>query len=134
MSTTNSPNSDSTGTIPVDEAKQGVENWQVYLGDNPDQKFVVRSYELPIISFQNLLGNNPDAEAVRIYIGLVDAADPSSSQIYMVPIVNGHEKLFRLTPPSGPPTGGDDNSNVYDMAKACPPNCGNGGGWPDTLG
>lgn len=133
MITNGVPGSSSEGTIPVKDAKNGVENWEAYL-ESSNQKFNVKSYEIPIVSFQNLLGNNPDAESVKIYIGLANSEDPTSSQIYMVPIINGHEKLFRLTPPGNAPGDPKDDSNVYDMSKSCPPDCGNGGGPWGTLG
>lgn len=102
----------SQGTISVDEAEKMTANWRSYL-ETSGQKFIVRSYSVPINSYQNLLTNNPDAESVRIYIGLTDANDPSTSQVLLVPIIAGKEKLYQDT----------GESNVYDLTNSCPPNC-----------
>ncbi|WP_214070705.1 hypothetical protein [Mucilaginibacter sp. dw_454] len=107
-----STNDTSEGTIPVDQAKQMVVNWQSYIATS-GQKFNVRSYLVPIAAYKNLLINNPDAENVRVYIGLNDATNPATSQILLVPIVNGDEKLNRET----------GESNVYDTTVPCPPVC-----------
>jgi hypothetical protein len=126
MSTPNLPNDSSEGTINVDEAIQMAKNWRIYL-ENSGQAFDVRSWLVPRLSYESLLKNNPTMEAVRAYIGLRDAADPTSSQILLVPVVDGKDQLFQGTQGGG--VGGNDgDSNVYDMTQACPPNCGSGGG------
>jgi hypothetical protein len=107
-----STNNNSEGTIPVDEAKKMVANWRDYLASS-GQKYNVRSYLMPIAPYQNLLGNNPDAEAVRVYIGLTDPTDPSTSQILFVPVTGDEEKLNLDT----------GESNVYDTTIPCPPVC-----------
>lgn len=106
------PNDSSQGTISVYEAEKMTANWRSYL-ETSGQKFNIRSYLVSINSYQSLLACNPDAEAVRIYIGLADPKDPGSSQVLLVPIVGGKEKLYQDT----------NESNVYDLTKACPPNC-----------
>jgi hypothetical protein len=131
MSTNNPPHGSSEGTIPVDEAIARTENWRTYLKTS-GQEFNVRSYLIPIVSYQNLLYNNPEAEAVRVYIGLADPKDPTSSQILLVPIVDGHEQIYQVPAPShkleDPKT-----SNVYDMTTSCPPDCAPGTGDGTTL-
>jgi hypothetical protein len=112
-----STNDNSEGTLNVDQAKQMTANWRAYLSSSK-QDFNVRSYLVPINSYQNLLINNPTAEAVRIYIGLTDADDPATSQVLLVPIIDGEEKLYQES----------NESNVYDLTIPCPPSCPTGGG------
>jgi hypothetical protein len=126
MSTNDLPNDSSEGTINVDEAIQMAKNWRTYL-ETSGQAFNVRSWLIPRVSYDNLLKNNPTMEAVRAYIGLNDPEDPMSSQILLVPVVDGHDQLFQGTQ-NGGVGGNDGDSNVYDMSSACPPNCGGGGG------
>ncbi|WP_374950430.1 hypothetical protein [Mucilaginibacter sp.] len=121
MNDQNNQSTDPEGTIPVDTAIEMAKNWNIYLKSS-NQKFNVKSYSVPIINFKNILKNNPDAEAVRAYIGLKDANDPSSSQLIMVPIVNGQEVLYIDTTEENV-LGGDGQSNVYDVTTACPPTC-----------
>jgi hypothetical protein len=126
MSTTDLPNDSSEGTINVDEAIQMAKNWRDYL-ETSGQDFDVRSWLIPRLSYESLLKNNPTMEAVRAYIGLRDPADPTSSQILLVPVVDGKDQLFQGTQAGG--VGGNDgDSNIYDMTQPCPPNCGAGGG------
>ncbi|MES2378153.1 MAG: hypothetical protein V4553_16305 [Bacteroidota bacterium] len=126
MSTNDLPNDSSEGTIDVDLAIEMARNWRTYL-ETSGQAFDVRSWLIPRVSYDNLLKNNPTMEAVRAYIGLRDPADPTSSQILLVPVVDGHDQLFQGTQNGG--VGGDDgDSNVYDMSQPCPPTCGVGGG------
>src|ERR1700753_1786474 len=88
------------GTIPVSEAMKMTSTWRLYLNKNTtDADFHVRSYLIPIISFQNLLKYNPDAEAVRAYIGLNELEDVSTTELLFVPIVNGKEMPYRQIPP-----------------------------------
>jgi hypothetical protein len=126
MSTNDLPNDSSEGTIDVDLAIEMARNWRTYL-ETSGQEFDVRSWLIPRLSYDSLLKNNPTMEAVRAYIGLRDPADPTSSQILLVPVVDGKDQLFQGTQNGG--VGGDDgDSNVYDMTSACPPSCGVGGG------
>ena len=125
MSKTDLNNSDSDGTIPVDDAAKMIENWKTYLAESK-QDFIVQSYYVPIASLQSLLKNNPTAEAARVYLGLADSKDPSTSQILFIPIVDG-----KIKPYIGPDNNGGvgdpiDDSNVYDLSAPCPPNCGTG--------
>jgi hypothetical protein len=124
MSTNDLPGGDSQGTIPVEEAAKMTENWRIYL-ESANQDFNVRSYLIPITSYETLLKNNPTAEAVRVYIGLADEKDPNTSKVFLVPIVDGKEQLFQGTEPGT--VGGPGGSNVYDMSTSCPPDCGSGG-------
>lgn len=105
-------NENSQNTVPVEDAKKMTANWRSFLETN-GQKFNVRSYSIPLDSYQNLLTNNPDLESVRVYIGLKDENDPTSSTVFLVPIVNGQEKLYQ----------DNKQSNVYDFVGACPPEC-----------
>jgi hypothetical protein len=125
MSTNDLPNDPSEGTIPVDEAIEMARNWRTYL-ETSGQDFNVRSWLIPRVSYDNLLKNNPTMEAVRAYIGLYDPADPTSSQILLVPVVDGHDKLYQDTKDGV--GGNEDDSNIYDLSNPCPPNCGSGGG------
>lgn len=120
-------NADDNGTIPVPDAMKMIENWKTYL-DTSKQEFIVQSYYVPILSIQNLVKTNPTAQAVRMHIGLSDPTDPSTSQILLIPIVNGKPKPY--INPNGDEGGlGDDtSSNIFDMSSPCPPDCGNGEG------
>jgi len=122
MSTNDLPNSSDDGTVPVPQAMQMTANWRTYL-ESSQQVFNVRSYLIPIIDFKNILKNNPDAEAVRAYIGLTDAADPATSQLLLVPIVNGKEIIHLSTGDNGGGDGDDGDSNIYDLTTPCPPQC-----------
>ena len=117
-------NADGNATIPVPEAKKMIQNWKTYLDDSK-QDFIVQSFYVPILSLQSLLKNNPTAEAARVYIGLTDPKDPSTSQILFMPIVDGKVKPY-INPQNGNDGDPIDDSNVYDMTTACPPTCGSG--------
>jgi hypothetical protein len=125
MSTTDLPNDSSEGTIDVELAIQMAKNWRTYL-ETSGQAFDTRSWLIPRLSYDSLLKNNPTMEAVRAYISLKDPKDPTSSQILLVPVIDGKDQLFQGT--QGGVGGNDGDSNVYDLSKACPPDCGNGGG------
>ncbi len=128
MSTNDLPNSSPEGTIPVSQAMQMTANWRKYL-ESSEQVFNVRSYLIPIIDFQNILKYNPDAEAVRAYLGLGDAGDPATSQLLLVPIVDGKEVIYLSTADKvGGKDGDDGDSNIYDLTNPCPPQCGSGTG------
>lgn len=118
MSTENTPPQDPDGTIPVDVAREWAANWRTYLSTS-NQDFITRSFTLPIIDFKNILLYNPDAESVRAFIGLESATDPLSAKLILVPIVDGKEILVTLTNNLGDA----GTSNVYDLSKACPPQC-----------
>jgi hypothetical protein len=127
MSTTPNLN-DEEGAIPVPQAMQMTTNWRTYLdATNPD--FNVRSYYIPISSFKSVLKNNHKAEAVRAYIGLADPTDPTTSQLLLIPIVDGKEVPY--LPPTGDGLGGPGGSNIYDLTQPCPPDCGDGTGGLD---
>jgi len=126
MSINNLSASDPEGTIPVPQAMQMTANWRTYLAAT-EQDFNVRSYLIPIISFQNLLLNNPDAEAVRLYIGLTNETDPTTSQLLLIPIVNGQEVPYLPGADKGINENDDDcDSNIYDLSGPCPPQCSTG--------
>ncbi|TWR24503.1 hypothetical protein FPZ42_15495 [Mucilaginibacter achroorhodeus] len=116
------------GSIPVIEADQMIANWKAFLADQePD--FDIRSFLIPIASFTNIVQFNPDAEAVRVHIGLEIADDPTSAKLIFIPVVDGKE-VRRIIMPQGQPgsgtevEGGDGSqSNTYDMSKSCPPYC-----------
>jgi hypothetical protein len=123
------------GTIPVSEAMKMTSTWRLYLNNNTtDTDFQVRSYLIPIISFQNLLKYNPDAEAVRAYIGLNELEDVSTTELLLVPIVGGKEMPYRQILDGGglgdPDCDTDDCSNIYDLSAPCPPECPAPGGPP----
>ncbi|GGH15829.1 hypothetical protein [Mucilaginibacter phyllosphaerae] len=120
MSTTNDPD----GTIPVTTAKEWAANWRDYLKTaNPD--FITRSFVIPIVDFKNILLYNPDAEAVKAFIGLEFAGDALSAKLMLVPVNGGEEVLYKhLTDEKV----GNPPSNVYDLTTACPPTCGPGTG------
>ena len=127
MSTENTSNNDPDGTIPVDVARAWAENWRTYIAAE-DPGFVIRSFFIPIIDFQNIVLYNPDAEGVRAFIGLEDETDPLTAKLMLVPVVNGEEILVKSVVGGGL---GDPNSNIYDLTRACPPDCVNPVG--DTL-
>jgi hypothetical protein len=117
MTTPNSSNGPE-GTIPVGTAIELTANWRTYLATS-NQAFVAQSFFIPIIDFKNILLHNPDAEGVRAYIGLSDAADPTTAQLLLVPVSHGHDVVY--LPNYG--NGGEDGSNVFDQTTPCPPIC-----------
>jgi hypothetical protein len=112
---------DPEGTIPVDQAIELALNWRVFL-DESGQDFITESFLIPIIAFQNILKYNPEADSVRAYIGLSDPADPTSSQLLLVPVVGGQDKTY-LTDDKKREHAKDAPSNVYDYTTPCPPVC-----------
>jgi hypothetical protein len=127
MSTENTPTNDPDGTIPVDTAREWAENWRTFIATE-DPAFIVRSFLIPIIDFQNIVLYNPGAEAVKAFIGLEDATDPLTARLMLVPVEGGEEVLIKTVVGGG---AGYPISNVYDLTKACPPDCVNPVG--DTL-
>ncbi len=123
------PSTDPEGTIKVPYAKTLSLNWRTYLKTSK-QAFATHAFVIPIVSFQNILKYNPNAEAVRAYIGLEDPANPASVKLMLVPIIGGNDVLY-LSNAANAITEGegddDDPSNVYDLTKPCPPECGSGG-------
>ncbi|MES2427604.1 MAG: hypothetical protein V4560_11560 [Bacteroidota bacterium] len=120
MSKKDQKNYDSDGTVPVPDAMKMTENWKTYLAESK-QEFNVESYYVPISSFQDLLKTNPTAEAVKVCIGLADPNNPATSQILLIPIVDG-----KIKPYIGPDKHGgvgDDftDSNIYDLSQPEPP-------------
>jgi hypothetical protein len=120
------------GTIPVPTAMDMTANWRLFLNAN-EPNFQVRSYYISIVSLQNMLKYNPDAEGVRAYIGLGDLEDIHSTKLLFIPVVDGKEVPYRQIP-SENGLGGcdtDDCSNIYNLNDPCPPVCAPGGP-PDT--
>src|SRR6218665_4217172 len=102
------------GTIPVPDAEQWAKNWLTFL-ETSKQPFQTRSFLLPIYDFQNILKYNPTADGVRVYLGLEDATDPTSSKLLLVPTVDGKDVPFLEGNCDGIAAGGQ--SNVYDLSK-----------------
>jgi|GEM_PF-2631723 len=119
MSNENNLSNGAEGTIPVSDALTMTQNWRTYLAAS-QQGFVARSFVVPIINFTNILATNPEADGVRVYIGLEDATDPITAKLIFVPTVNNHDIPY--IHPEGN-LGGDGNTNVYDLTTVCPPNC-----------
>ncbi|MES2267371.1 MAG: hypothetical protein V4520_11450 [Bacteroidota bacterium] len=113
------PTTDPDGTIPVATAKEWAANWRDYLVTSTSD-FITRSFEIPIVDFQNILLYNPNAESVKAFIGLKEFGDPLSAQLMLVPMVEG-EEVHALQLVGGPV--GETQSNIYDMTTACPPTC-----------
>ncbi|MBB5395734.1 hypothetical protein [Mucilaginibacter sp. AK015] len=107
------------GTIPVSTAKEWAANWRTFISNN-NPAFVTRSFLIPICDFQNIILYNPEAEAVKAFIGLTDPADAESAQLMLVPVSAGEELLTLPLVGGG---AGDTQSNVYDVTTACPPTC-----------
>jgi hypothetical protein len=121
MSNQNNQSTEPEGTIPVDEAIAMTQNWRGYLKES-DQKFLAKSYLIPIIDFKNILKYNPDAESVRAYIGLENVNDPMSSKLILVPVAGGKDVIFKSTG-DNPELSSETNSNIYDLTTVCPPDC-----------
>ncbi|MCO5934012.1 hypothetical protein NAF17_00550 [Mucilaginibacter sp. RB4R14] len=113
------PLTDPDGTIPVATAKEWAANWRDYLL-TADSDFITRSFEIPIVDFQNILLYNPTAQSVKAFIGLKDIGAPLTAQLMLVPVVAGQE-VHTLQLVGG--LVGDVQSNIYDMTTACPPTC-----------
>lgn len=118
------------GSIPVNEAEQMIANWKAFVADTADgNHFHGHSFLTPISSFQNLVQFNPEAEAVRVYIGLETPGDPTSAKLIYIPVVDG-KQVRRIEMPQGGGAGkhvegGDGSqSNTYDVSTICPPVCG----------
>jgi hypothetical protein len=121
MNNLNNQSTGPEGTIPVDEAIAMTKNWRDHLETSND-KFLVKSFLVPIIDFKNILKYNPDAEAVRAYIGLEDVNDPMSSKLILVPVVSGKDVIYKSAS-ENPALDSEIDSNIYDLTKACPPVC-----------
>jgi len=106
------------GSIPLNDAVDLTANWREYLATS-DDGFVTQSFLIPIASFNNIVLYNPEAEAVRAYIGLEDPTDPTTAKLVLVPVVEGQDVPI-LTLPGGD---GSIQVNVFDMSTACPPDC-----------
>ncbi|MDB5135919.1 MAG: hypothetical protein JWP37_2522 [Mucilaginibacter sp.] len=119
MSIEDNPTTDPDGTIPVATAREWAANWRTYISTS-GQDFITRSFLIPIIDFQNILLYNPDAENVRAFIGLTSATDPLTAKLILVPVTADEELLYLPVYGGGI---GETTSNVYDMTKACPPEC-----------
>jgi hypothetical protein len=123
MSTENNSSNDPEGTIPVGQAAQMTANWRNYI-ETSGQEFAINAFLIPIINLQNILKYNPDAEGVRAYLGLIDATDPSTVQLVLVPVVDGNDVPY--LPLQNGADGilqGGGGSNTYDYTKTCPPVC-----------
>jgi hypothetical protein len=120
MSTTNDGLPDAGRKITVTEAVRLTTNWRAYLAES-ECDFQAKAFLIPIESIKNLLATNPNAEGVRAYIGLNDADDAMSGKLVLVPVVDGEDIIF-LPGSNGDPNAEDD-SNIYDRSKQCPPDC-----------
>jgi hypothetical protein len=124
MSTFNSQMNGPEGTIPVTEAIDLAANWRTYLG-NSKQDFKARAFTVPIIDFTNIIKYNPDADGVRIYIGLESATDPATAELVLVPTVNGLDVPYLPYDANGKTVSveAEGQSNTYNFSKTCPPVC-----------
>lgn len=120
MQNNNNSLPEATGKITVAEAVELTSNWRTYL-ENNDLELQTRSFLISINSITNLLAENPDAEGVRMYLGLKDAEDPNSGKVVLVAVVNGDDVIY-VPGSNGDPDSVDD-SNVYDRTSTCPPDC-----------
>jgi hypothetical protein len=108
----------SKGTIPVADAAEQTANWRAYLAGSD---LVTKAFTFSILSFNNLLRDNPDADGIRVYLGLKIAGDPTSLTALLVPVIDGGDVVTVTTPGGGYGDGDDDN--VYNYSQPCPPTC-----------
>jgi len=122
MTTQNSSNGPE-GTIPVATAIELTANWRTYLASS-DQSFIAQSFLVPIINLKNILEFNPDAQNVRVYLGLEDATDPATAKLIFVPVSNGQDIVYLPSENNGGSQDGNESkSNVFDFTTQCPPIC-----------
>ena len=104
------------GSSSVAEAAKATANWRAYL-EASNNEFNLQSFWISIDKIKSLLEHNPDADGVRVYMGLNDAADPTSFKIVTVTtkhkqdVVEGRHGELIMDPPP-----------IY-----CPPICPMGG-------
>ncbi|QJD94755.1 hypothetical protein HH214_02125 [Mucilaginibacter robiniae] len=120
MYDTNSSLPDASGKISVSTAATLTANWRSYLATS-GQDFQTKAFLIPINSIKNLLANNPDAEGVRVYLGLEDASDADSGKLVIVPTIGDNDIIFMSDSSNNPDS--EDDSNVYDRTDSCPPLC-----------
>ena len=103
-------------SMPVKEAIEATANWRAYLtaSNNP---FDLKSFWISIDKIKDLLERNPDADGIRIYLGLENAADPTSFKFVTVSTKDGAD-VVKL--PNG-------ESDVTPPPIYCPPFCPTGG-------
>ncbi len=104
------------GLISVSEAVKVTANWREYLSSS-NNEFNLRSFWIDIDKIKSLLERNPHADGLRVYLGLKDAADPTSFKFVTVPT---HHKEDVVELPNGEPN--MDPPPIY-----CPPICPMGG-------
>ena len=111
----------SKGTIPTEDATQQTANWRAYLAGSD---LITKAFLFPIETFRNLIAINPEADGIRVYLGLKTAGDPKSLTALLVPVIDGNDIV--VAPKTAPGDGdGDDDDNVYNFSQTCPPICDN---------
>jgi len=116
----------SKGTISVPTAKEEVQNWYDYL-DLETTDLDVKSFLFDLESVKYLIEGTPDANGMRIYPALKIAGDPTSLTLLLVPTIDGKDIVKTVEDPGT--LGGDaDDTNIYNYATKCPPQCSGGPG------
>lgn len=75
------------GSMPVEEAIEATANWRSYLSSS-NSEFNLQSFWISIDKIKSLLEHHPDADGIRVYLGLENAANPTSFKIVTVPTQN----------------------------------------------
>jgi len=104
------------GSMPVAEAIEATKNWRTYLASS-NNEFDLRSFWISIDKIKTLLKHNPDADGIRIYLGLENAEDPTSFKFVTVSTQNQVD-VVELS---------NGESDIAPPPIYCPPFCPTGG-------
>jgi len=104
------------GSPSVEEAIEATKNWRTYLAES-NSEFDLKSFWISIDKIKSLLEHNPDADGIRTYLGLENAADPTSFKFVTVTTKN---EVDVVELPDGKP-------DVIVKHLYCPPVCPTGG-------
>lgn len=104
------------GSSSVAEAAEATANWRTYLAAS-NSEFNLQSFWISIDKIKKMLEHNPDADGIRMYMGLNDAANPTSFKI--VTVTTKHKQDVVELP---------DGESIIDPPPIyCPPICPTGG-------
>lgn len=104
------------GSISVELAAEFTSNWRTYLAAS-NNEFDLKSFWISIEHIKSLLAHNPDADGMRVYLGLSDPENPTSFKFVTV-TTKHQEDVIEL--PDGAP-------NLIPPPVYCPPVCPTGG-------
>lgn len=106
-------NNQNPGSTPIKDAIEATTNWRTYLSASKSE-FDLKSFWMSIDTIKSLLEQTPDADGIRIYLGLENAEDPTSFKFVTVS-TKDQKDVFEL--PDGKPCS-PPPPPIY-----CPPYC-----------